>query len=287
MGLLEKAVATPPAHSSFSDFRQWAESSPFAHCGVFSPAANFMLLHRAYRIDSATVLNSVSTRDFWAGSAAGEKWILLERGDERFAGFLQFLGDEAKEKAERIAILKLRENSPAIFFAYDSASFESIPNEEKFRRELLSILENEKNFLFREGDEKKIASLLGNYSTAFFFTVSTESTFQKMFSGCEKNFFGENPQAKAILLNTIFEEFFFETKKQFQWPDFVFAKDFSKIQIVSILARKEFEEAARGKIFEAGKRIFSAPLATQIAVGGFARRCGAREIISRILRGET
>lgn len=285
MGLLEKAAATPPAHSPFSDFWQWAESSPFAHCGVFCAAANFMLLHRAYRIDSATVLNSVSTRDFWAGSAAGDKWILLERGDEHFAGFLQFLGDNAKEKAERIAILKLRENPAAIFFAYDSLSFENVPSEEHVRRALLSILENEKDFLFHEGDEKKIASLLGNSSSAFFFTASTKSLFQTLFSGDDRNFFGENPEAKALLSNTIFAEFFFETKRQFPWPDFVFAKNVSEITIVSILAQKKFEEAAREKIFEAGKRIFPAQLATHIEVGDFAPRCGAREIISRILRG--
>lgn len=284
MGLLEKAAETPPANPSFSDFQQWAEASPFAHCGIFRATDNFMLLNHAYGVDSETALKSISTRDFWAGSAAGDEWILSERGDGQFAGFFQFLGDDAKEKAEHIAILKLRENSPAIFFAYDSASFKNIPNEENFRRTVLPILENEKNFSFREGNEKKILSLAGS-TGALLFTISLETVFQEIFSGDEKNFFLENPKAREILSNTIFEEFFFETRKKFSWPDFVFAKNFSKIKIAAILTKKNFEEIARQRILNAGKKIFPAPLAMRIEVGDFAPKCGAREIISYILRG--
>ena len=284
MGLLEKAAETPPANPSFSDFQQWAEASPFAHCGVLRASPNFMLLNRAHGIDSETVLNSISTRDFWAGSAANEEWILLERGDGQFAGFLQFLGNEAREKAGHIAILKLRENSPAIFFAYDSVSFKNIPNEKDFRRDLLSILESENNFSFRAGDEKKVSSLVGSKG-AFLFTISLETIFQEIFSGDEKNFFLENPKEKEILLNTIFEEFFFETRKKFSWPDFVFAKDFSKIKIAAILTRKNFGEVARKKVFAASKKIFPVPLAMRIEVGDFTPKCGAQEIISQILRG--
>lgn len=284
MGLLEKAAETPPANPSFSDFQQWAEASPFAHCGVLRASPNFMLLNRAYGIDSETALNSISTRDFWAGSAAGDEWILLERGDGQFAGFLQFLGDDAKEKAEHIAILKLRENPPAFFLAYDTDSFKNIPSEENFRGTLLPILESEKKLSFREGDEKKILSLAGSMG-ALLFTVSLETVFQEIFSGDEKNFFLENPKAREILSNTIFEEFLFETRKEFSWPDFIFAKGFSKIKIAAILTKKNFEEIARQRILNAGKKNFPAPLAMRIEVGDFASKCGAREIISYILRG--
>ncbi|MDE6068856.1 MAG: hypothetical protein K2F89_07915, partial [Treponemataceae bacterium] len=168
-----------------------------------------MLLKHAHGIDCETILNSISTNDFWTGSAAGEKWILLERSDERFAGFLQFLGSDAKEKTECIAILRMRENPATIFFAYDSSEFQSIPNEEDFRRALLPILENKKNFFFRSGDEKKISGLLGN-AGAFLITISLDAALKEIFSGEEKDFFSENPKAKEILSKAIFEEFFFE-----------------------------------------------------------------------------
>ncbi len=284
MGLFKRADATPPENPLPSDFQQWAEFHGFAHCGVFCASSKIMLLNHACGIDCETALKSISTGDFWAGSAAGEKWILLERGDERFAGFLQFLGSDAKEEAMRIALLRLRENPAAIFFAYDSSLFKKIPREEKIRSDLIPILEGKKNSFFRAGDEKKISGLIGK-SGAFFLTVSLEATFRKIFSGEEKNFFSENPNSKEILSNAIFEEFFFEAKKSFPWPDFVFAKDISKINIVSILAQKKFEESARKEIFAASEKIFTASLATQIEVSGFSRKFGADEILSKILRG--
>lgn len=284
MGLFERAAATPPENPFFSDFQQWAEFCGFAHCGVLCASQKIMLLKHAHGIDCETVLKSISTPDFWAGSAAGDEWILPERGDERFAGFLQFLGSDAKEKTERIAILRLRENPAAIFFAYDSNEFQSIPSEEEFRRVLLAILEGKKDFFFRSGDEKKISGLLGN-SGAFLLTISIDAALREIFSGEEKNFFSENPIAKEILSNAIFEEFFFETKKRFPWPDFVFSKSISQINIVSILARKKFEDAARKKIFDAGKKIFTVPLAAKIEVDGFSRKRRAEEILSYVLRG--
>lgn len=284
MGLFERAVATPPENSLPSDFQQWAEFCGFAHCGVLCAAQKTMLLKHAHGINVETVLKSISTSDFWAGSAAGDELILLERGGERFAGFLQFLGNDAKERTERIAILRLRENPAAIFFAYDSNEFQSLPSKEKFRRALLTILESKKKFFFRAGDEKKISGLLGN-SGAFLITISLDAALQEIFSGEEKNFFSENPNAKEILSNTIFEEFFFEAKKRFPWPDFVFSKSISKINIVSILAQKKFENAARKKIFDAGKKIFAASIATKIEVDGFLRKRRAEEIFSYILRG--
>lgn len=284
MGLFERAAKTPPENPPLSEFQQWAEFQGFAHCGVFCASQKIMLLKHAHGIDCETILKSISTNDFWTGSAAGEKWILLERSDERFAGFLQFLGSDAKEKTERIAILRLRENPATIFFAYDSSEFQSIPNEEDFRRDLLLILENKKNFFFRAGDEKRISGLVGN-AGAFLITISLDAALKEIFSGEEKDFLSENPKSKEILSNAIFKEFFFEAKKIFPWPDFVAAKNFSEINIVSILARKKNEENTRKKIFDTGKKIFTTALATKIEVDGFSRKRRTEEIISYILRG--
>ena len=284
MGLFERAAAKPPENSLPSDFQQWAEFCGFAHCGVLCASQKIMLLKHAHGIDVETLLKSISTSDFWAGSAAGDEWILFERGSERFAGFLQFLGSVAKEKSERIAILRLRENPAAFFFAYDSCEFQRLPNEEDFRRTLLPILENKKIFFFCAGDEKKISGLLGS-AGAFLITISIDAALKEIFSGEEKDFFSENPKAKEILSNAIFEEFFFEAKKIFPWPDFVFSKNLSKINIVSILAQKKFEDAARKKIFDASKKIFTASLTTKIEVDGFSRKRRAEEIFSYILRG--
>ena len=140
--------------------------------------------------------------------------------------------------------------------------------------------------LFRASDEKKISGLVGN-AGAFLITISLDAALKEIFSGKEKekDFLSENPKSKEILSNTIFEEFFFEAKKIFPWPDFVFSKTLSKISIVSILARKKKEENTRKKIFDAGKKIFSASLVAKIEVDGFSRKRRAEEIISYILRG--
>ena len=285
MGLFERAAETPPEKSPPSSFQQWAEFSHFAHCGVFCAQSKFMLLKHAYGIPCETVLKSISTNDFWRGSAAGDEWILPERGNERFTAFLQFLENDEKENAARFAILRLSDPPTAFFFAYTSNEFPKLPSEENFRREVLAILESKKSFFFRQGDEKKISGLVGN-SGALVLTASLEPLFKKIFSGEEKNFFSENPEAKKILSNTIFEEFFFTAKKHFPWPDFVYAKDFSKIKIVSILTRKKRAETMREKIVDAGKEIFKTPHATQIAVEIAAQTFDAEEIISYILRGE-
>lgn len=284
MGLLEKAAETPPEHSPPSNFQQWAESSGFAHCGVFSAQPRFMLLSRAHGIESETIMKSISTNDFWEGSAAGREWILSERGDECFAGFLQFLGNGEKEKAGCFAILKLRENPATIFFAYEANEFVRLPNEEQFWRALLPVLKSETDFSFRPGDEQKIAGLVGTQG-AFVLTVSPKPVFETIFSGEEKLFFSENAEAKKILSNTMFEELLFEMKKQFPWPDFVCAENRSKIKIVSVLTGTKHEERAREKLFRAAKKILPASLATHIASETPAQTRDAKEIISHILRG--
>ena len=88
-GLLARATAT--TNKTYSSFQEWAKSNGFSHCGIFSIVHGMMVITQAFGLDSQTVANSVSSRDFWKGILSTKAVLNYSKKDNELYNFLQFV----------------------------------------------------------------------------------------------------------------------------------------------------------------------------------------------------
>ncbi len=225
-GLLNKAQ-----EASEMTFQEWAEEYGFERCGVFCEQGGLMMLKKAYGIDAQSIFSSISTKDFWLGSARTESWISLDRESPNFTAFTQFLGKDARSKVKAFRILKITDNEKLyIFFEYSFNPSGFLRVGPSFKSELLSILNKSDNPLLAEPSLEALKDLT-NKGKARLCLISTKKALDET----TKNIEISEQTIQHILTNTIFEEIFYKTKKLFAKPGAIYAEDTSEIKAAALI----------------------------------------------------
>lgn len=234
-GLLSKASAiTTPKFFSFS---QWAKSNNFAHCAVFSPVKNMMVITHAHGIDSETIEKSVSTIDFWEGTLFLRKdnfeneIFSYTKSDKEFYNFLQFFSFEIKNSIENITFVKFfklnkikQNNNFFILMIFNTTKNSEI----KIQESAIKNIQFEnlyKTFNFENSKNDFI-----NFSKSHFYNLLSIN-FQEIVTDSfnQENLFDAN--IKKIVYNSIYEQIFDVMKKSFIAPSEVSFSEYSNIKI--------------------------------------------------------
>lgn len=124
-GLLARATAT--TNKTYSSFQEWAKSNGFSHCGIFSIVHGMMVITQAFGLDSQTVANSVSSRDFWKGILSTKGVLNYSKKDNELYNFLQFFSFDLKSSIQHISLLKIKNNSDfSVLMVYNTDSEKEI-----------------------------------------------------------------------------------------------------------------------------------------------------------------
>ena len=124
-GLLARATAT--TNKTYSSFQEWAKSNGFSHCGIFSIVHGMMVITQAFGLDSQTVANSVSSRDFWKGILSTKAVLNYSKKDNELYNFLQFFSFDLKSSIQHISLLKIQNNSDfSVLMVYNTDSEKKI-----------------------------------------------------------------------------------------------------------------------------------------------------------------
>lgn len=124
-GLLARATAT--TNKTYSSFQEWAKSNGFSHCGIFSMVHGMMVITQAFGLDSQTVANSVSSRDFWKGILSTKAVLNYSKKDNELYNFLQFFSFDLKSSIQHISLLKIKNNSDfSVLMVYNTDSEKEI-----------------------------------------------------------------------------------------------------------------------------------------------------------------
>lgn len=124
-GLLARATAT--TNKTYSSFQEWAKSKVFSHCGIFSIVHGMMVITQAFGLDSQTVANSVSSRDFWKGILSTKAVLNYSKKDNELYNFLQFFSFDLKSSIQHISLLKIKNNSDfSVLMVYNTDSEKEI-----------------------------------------------------------------------------------------------------------------------------------------------------------------
>ena len=125
-GLLARAQKS--VNSSYSTFQQWAKSNGFEHCGVFTLVHGMYVISHAYGIDSQTVANSVSSKDFWSGTLNGDDDVYnYSKDDQSFYDFLQFFSFDIKNEICHISFVRFNHaDEKAILMVFNMDSSKKI-----------------------------------------------------------------------------------------------------------------------------------------------------------------
>ncbi|MBR0155597.1 MAG: hypothetical protein IJM22_05940 [Treponema sp.] len=122
-GLLARAQKS--VADSYSTFQQWAKSYGFEHCGVFTLVHGMYVISHAYGIDSQTIANSVSSKDFWSGTLDSKETVFnYSKDDQNFYDFLQFFSFDIKNEICHISFVKFNqggEQAILMIFNMDSS----------------------------------------------------------------------------------------------------------------------------------------------------------------------
>ena len=110
-GLLAKAQKA--TENTFSSLQELAITKGFKHCAIFTPVHGMMVITEAVGLDSQTVANSVSSKDFWKGIFKTSNVLNYSKADNEMYNFLQFFSFELKGSIQHISFLKI--NSSADF----------------------------------------------------------------------------------------------------------------------------------------------------------------------------
>ena len=110
-GLLAKAQKA--TEKTFSSLQELAITKGFKHCAIFTPVHGMMVITEAVGLDSQTVANSVSSKDFWKGIFKTSNVLNYSKADNEMYNFLQFFSFELKSLIQHISFLKI--NSSADF----------------------------------------------------------------------------------------------------------------------------------------------------------------------------
>lgn len=125
-GLLARAAATTST-KTYSSFQEWAKSNGFSHCGIFSIVHGMMVITQGFGLDSQTIANSVSSRDFWKGTLASNTVLNYSKKDNELYNFLQFFSFDLKSSIQHISFLKIKNSSDfSVLMVYNTDSEKEI-----------------------------------------------------------------------------------------------------------------------------------------------------------------
>ena len=275
-GLMARAES-----ASILTFQQWAKQKGFERCGVFRSKNGLMLLECANGMDAQSVFSSISTQDFWNGSVHSDTWVTLDRESPNFSAFTQFLGQEARAKVKAFRILKITDGSELIVFfqySYEPAGF--LNAGDSFKEELLEVLKCHRQSLLSEPTHDLVKNL-SDKGNIRLFLISTkralEETTQKI-EVCETTLL-------KILINTIFEELFYKTKKLFSSPALIYSIDPDEIKVAALVNSEIEDEILREQLSLEYENLIGSEAAKKIIIltAGYSK--DNEEILDYLLRG--
>ena len=275
-GLLSKAQ-----NLSSPSFQQWAEDRGFERCGVFSEKSGLMMLESAYGIDAPSVFSSISTKDFWLGSARSDSWITLDSQSPNFTAFTQFLGGEARAKAKAFRILKIDDNDGLmIFFEYSEKAAGFSRPSPNFPQELKGIMKSKAELLNEKPSIQSVRALAGD-KKARLCLISTKRALEETTKSIEVS----ELTIQHTLLNTIFEEIFFKTKKLFASPGAIFSEDSSEIKAAAIINSEIEDEILKEQLCLEYKDLIGSEAAKKVIILTAGYSSDSEEILDYLLRG--
>jgi len=287
MGLLsiaegkKGALKSVPQSSSKPTFQQWAEENGFEHCGVFCERGGLMMLECAYGIDAQSVFRSISTKDFWLGSARSDTWITLDSESPNFTAFTQFLGAEARENTKTFKILKLSGGDGLmIFFEYSYKPTGILRRSEDFSQELKFIMDGRKKILLDKPTAKDAEFLCGQ-NKARLCLISTKRALEETTKDIEIS----ELTIQKILVNTIFEEIFYKTRKLFASPGAIFAEHSGEIKAAAIINSDIEDEILKEQLSLEYESLIGKAAAKKIIILTAGYSSDSEEILEYLLRG--
>ncbi len=275
-GLMAKAQS-----ASILTFQQWAKQNGFERCGVFRSKNGLMLLECANGVDAQSVFSSISTQDFWNGSVHSDTWVTLDRESPNFSAFTQFLGAEAKTNVKAFRILKFTDGEELVVFfqySYQPAGFLNV--KDNFKQELLEVLRCHRQSLMVEPTRQMVETLSEKGSVRLFL-ISTkralEETTQKI-EICESGLL-------KVLINTIFEELFYKTKKLFQAPALIYSIDPDEIKVAAYVNSEIEDEILKEQLSLEYESLIGTEAAKKIIILTAGYSQDHEEIHDYLLRG--
>lgn len=287
MGLLSVASGKKGALSansqSFStmSFQQWAEENGFEHCGVFCERNGLMMLECAYGIDTASVFRSISTKDFWLGSARSDTWITIDSESPNYSAFTQFLGTEARSLTKAFRIMKISvANGFMIFFEYSYKPIGILRRSQDFSQELKSLMQCRKKILLEKPSLEDTERLLENM-TARLCLISTKRALDETVKKIEVS----ELTIQQTLLNTIFEEIFYKTQKLFAPPAALYSEDIGEIKIAAPISSNTEDESLKEQLSLEYESLIGKEASKKIIILTAGYSSDSEETLDYLLRG--
>lgn len=262
-------------------FQQWARDNGFEHCGVFCEKDGLMLLECAYGMDAQSVFSSISTKDFWLGSARSDSWITLDEQSPNFTAFTQFLGNSARAKTKAFRILKITSpNGLMVFFEYTfkSVGFSRISKD--FSQELTLLMANRSRIL-QEKPTIYDTSELADGHKARLCLISTKRALDETTARIEVS----ELTIQKKLTETIFEEIFWTTKKLFASPGAIYSEDTCEIKAAAIINSDIEDEILKEQLVLEYGSLIGEEAAKKIIILTAGYSDDSEEILDYLLRG--
>ncbi|MGN0740769.1 MAG: hypothetical protein ACI4LX_11420 [Treponema sp.] len=223
-GLLAKAENAKK--NDIHSFQEWAFRNGFEHCGVFSQIHGMMVLTNAYGIDSHTIANSVSSKDFWNGTLNTEKRVYdYKKTDQEFYNFVQFFPFEIRSSISAISFIKTGENKNAsivMIFRINSEKEISITDE---MINSLNLNSAEKNSDFSKFEK----AITGEAKQKPFLLYSLD--IDKAINNSIKSIQLPEATIRQAVTSCIFKQIFDLVSKAFPEPNFVSQNENGKIKL--------------------------------------------------------
>lgn len=203
-GLLARATAT--TNKTYSSFQEWAKSNGFSHCGIFSIVHGMMVITQAFGLDSQTVANSVSSRDFWKGILSTRAVLNYSKKDNELYNFLQFFSFDLKSSIQHISLLKIKNNSDfSVLMVYNTDSEKEI-----------NLTESIENSLKYNSDTKFDSSNFNKQLSSYFLY---KLSFEQLIKTSIKSIQLPEANITNAAIKCISEEVFYLVKCAFPSPN--------------------------------------------------------------------
>ena len=240
-----------------------------------------MLLECANGMDAQSVFSSISTKDFWNGSVHSDTWITLDRESPTFSAFTQFLGQEAKTKTKAFRILKIMDGKELlVFFQYSYESAHFAKAKDSFKKELLEVIRCHKQSLLSQPTGPLVQKLSAKGSVRLFL-ISTKKALEDTIEKIEVS---ETTLLKT-LVNTIFEELFYKTKKLFSTPALIYSADPDEIKVAALVNSETEDEILKEQLALEYAPLIGSDAAKKIIILTAGHSKDNEEILDYLLRG--
>ncbi len=211
-------------------FVSFAQKNFFDVCGILSSKNDFYYLRKSFGLDLNSIVNSVSTKDFWDGIISSKNnWNIFE--DENLNPFFQLFSDKVKENLKKIAILPFLHDGEQNYFFIINPENSTLKTDNDF----VSLLTETLQYDFSEHSLEDFNFNKGfSVSPANLFIVSAKLALTSAFS----NF---NEQIIPHLKNAAMEVIFESLKKLFAFPNICTLGSDEEIKCV-LFAKEEIDE---------------------------------------------